>query len=354
MSAAMTDIELIGYCEIHCTTERALFSAEHVNRMIELAGNPPGFKRQNGWVSAHAEMQELCDLARARLAPPTAAIAPPVAAGRVDIQRWYLGAKHSCGDTELIIELDNDGEWVKHADAIAWGAQQREAGYRDGLELASAGLHGAIETAKKAEADSKYWKEKALALGSIVNQQREAWGGDLSKLVIEAQDRAEKAEADLHVALAKGEGWMVGCMKAEARVKELEREKAGSASPFCGGGFQEITSTEELRARAEADRQARSRQAIRRAQEAARVSKSNSADEREVFMPVMMTWGSSVLPASSDSSSSSSKFSGSGGSFDGGGASGDWGGSSSSSSSSSDCSSSSSDSGGGSCGGSSD
>lgn len=64
----MDDLELIGYCEIHCTTERALFAAEHVNRMIELAGYPPGFMRQGGWVSAHEEMQELCDLARARMA----------------------------------------------------------------------------------------------------------------------------------------------------------------------------------------------------------------------------------------------------------------------------------------------
>jgi len=151
----------------------------------------------------------------------------------------------------------------------------------------------------------------------------------------------------------------------DAQAKEDEKERrrmlheadskpCADLEPFCGGNDAHAYAIEQLRlAKAEADRQARSRQAIRRAQEAAHASKSSSAAEHEVFIPVMMTWGSSGLPASSDSSASSSKFSGSGGSFDGGGSSGDWGGSSSSSSSSSDCSSSSSDSGG-SCGGSSD
>lgn len=33
----MTDEELIGYCESHCTTERVLFHSKHINRMIILA-----------------------------------------------------------------------------------------------------------------------------------------------------------------------------------------------------------------------------------------------------------------------------------------------------------------------------
>lgn len=64
----MTDSELIGYCELHCKTERALFHADHVNRMLELAGHPEGYvHRVTGWLSVHEEMQRLVDLARARL-----------------------------------------------------------------------------------------------------------------------------------------------------------------------------------------------------------------------------------------------------------------------------------------------
>lgn len=69
-----TDAELIGYCEIHCETERALFAGAHINRMIELAGFPPGFPAAvspDGFLSAHEEMAELCKLARERLASPT-------------------------------------------------------------------------------------------------------------------------------------------------------------------------------------------------------------------------------------------------------------------------------------------
>lgn len=66
--AEMTDRELIGYCRIHCTTERALFHADHINRMLALAGYPEGFvKRVDGWLSVHEPMRELCDLAEARL-----------------------------------------------------------------------------------------------------------------------------------------------------------------------------------------------------------------------------------------------------------------------------------------------
>lgn len=63
----MDDEHLIGYCEIHCKTERALFSDTHINRMIALAGYPQGFpKIVTGWYSMHEEMQELCDLAKDR------------------------------------------------------------------------------------------------------------------------------------------------------------------------------------------------------------------------------------------------------------------------------------------------
>lgn len=71
MSTPMSDVDLIGYCEIHCTTERALFVGEHINRMIELAGSPPPYVAcvpADGWYSVHEEMAELCALARARIA----------------------------------------------------------------------------------------------------------------------------------------------------------------------------------------------------------------------------------------------------------------------------------------------
>lgn len=61
----MSDDELVGYCEIHCRTERALFSADHINRMIVLAGLGEHNSKIMGWHSMHEEMQELVDLARA-------------------------------------------------------------------------------------------------------------------------------------------------------------------------------------------------------------------------------------------------------------------------------------------------
>ncbi len=90
----MTDIELIDYCEIHCTTERALFAGKHINRMIELAGNPadfPKFVRHDALLSAHEEMAELCKLARARLVSPVAAeqAAPELPTDPV-IEEWAL------------------------------------------------------------------------------------------------------------------------------------------------------------------------------------------------------------------------------------------------------------------------
>ena len=65
----MTDAELIGYCDIHCETERALFNDRQINRMLELAGYPDGFVRdvRVGWYSVHQEMKELVRLARERV-----------------------------------------------------------------------------------------------------------------------------------------------------------------------------------------------------------------------------------------------------------------------------------------------
>lgn len=65
----MTDEELIGYCDLHCESERALFNAEQINRMISLAGHPEDYVRQvpDGWYSIHDEMKNLVKLARERL-----------------------------------------------------------------------------------------------------------------------------------------------------------------------------------------------------------------------------------------------------------------------------------------------
>jgi ribosomal protein L17 len=65
----MTDRELIGYCRIHCTTERALFHRQHVNRMLDLAKHPDYFARvDQEWLSIHeGEMLPLCDRAEERL-----------------------------------------------------------------------------------------------------------------------------------------------------------------------------------------------------------------------------------------------------------------------------------------------
>lgn len=79
---AMTDNELIGYAEIHCKTERAMFNANQIDRMLELAGDPPGFVTRPvrpGWYSVHENMEELCKLARERqkAAAQPAPVGPP-------------------------------------------------------------------------------------------------------------------------------------------------------------------------------------------------------------------------------------------------------------------------------------
>ena len=62
----MTEPQLIGYGDIHCETERALFNERQINRMIERAGFPDGFVREVGvgWYGVHHEMKELVRLAR--------------------------------------------------------------------------------------------------------------------------------------------------------------------------------------------------------------------------------------------------------------------------------------------------
>jgi hypothetical protein len=78
----MSDQGLIAYCRLHCTTERALFSAQQVNRILALAGHPQGYvTRVDGWISVHEDpMLHLCDLAEARLAEA----ARQITAGKAD------------------------------------------------------------------------------------------------------------------------------------------------------------------------------------------------------------------------------------------------------------------------------
>ena len=66
----MTDEQLIGYCEIHCETERALFKGTHINRMLKLAGPPKGFASSvpdDAWLSLHDDMKTLCEAAKVNL-----------------------------------------------------------------------------------------------------------------------------------------------------------------------------------------------------------------------------------------------------------------------------------------------
>lgn len=62
---------LVGYCELHCQTERALFRKDMVAQMIEYAGRPKSFcspeeimNGWKGWYSLGREMEELVKLAR--------------------------------------------------------------------------------------------------------------------------------------------------------------------------------------------------------------------------------------------------------------------------------------------------
>lgn len=63
----MSDHILISYCEIHCKTERALFGADMINRMIDLSGAPYLKIPLGTWVVCREEMENMCQLARERM-----------------------------------------------------------------------------------------------------------------------------------------------------------------------------------------------------------------------------------------------------------------------------------------------
>jgi len=69
---AKTDEDLLGYCEIHCKTERALFHHTDIERVYALAGCPRTFHPEyEDFVTVFEdEMMPLIKLARERMANP--------------------------------------------------------------------------------------------------------------------------------------------------------------------------------------------------------------------------------------------------------------------------------------------
>ena len=66
--AELSDEEFIGYCEIHCKTERALFNGAQLNRIQRLAFGKLNYEfPENFWRSEHEQMAEACKLARERI-----------------------------------------------------------------------------------------------------------------------------------------------------------------------------------------------------------------------------------------------------------------------------------------------
>jgi hypothetical protein len=66
----MSDEELVGYAAIHCKTDRALFSRDHVERLLKLADKPmpPGLP---DFVAVHEEtMMPIVEEARRRMYSP--------------------------------------------------------------------------------------------------------------------------------------------------------------------------------------------------------------------------------------------------------------------------------------------
>jgi len=62
---------LVGYCDIHSETPRALFHKDMIAQMIDYAGNPEDyptaeemFKADIEWQSLHEEMKTLVNLCR--------------------------------------------------------------------------------------------------------------------------------------------------------------------------------------------------------------------------------------------------------------------------------------------------
>ena len=72
------DVKLLGYCEIHCKTERALFHYSLIERVCALAGCPrTSHPEYEDFVTVFEdEMMPLIKLARERMAEPPPAPLP--------------------------------------------------------------------------------------------------------------------------------------------------------------------------------------------------------------------------------------------------------------------------------------
>lgn len=183
-----------------------------------------------------------------------AAIAPPVAAGSVDtLQRYELGT--SWGET--VMEDCTSGDWVRYDDAIAWGAQQREAGRRE--MFAEVKEENAILAAKveKAEARVKELQaeldielerayDRLLAARAAKQARRQALQAEgkhpapcarhceANAFQIEVR-RLEAVELDLHRKLAAeklraDQGW--ARWEAANRAKNDLEKKLADATPY--------------------------------------------------------------------------------------------------------------------------
>ncbi len=75
----MNDEAFIGYCELHCDTPRALFSARDVERILKLAGEKCAHKLEGFYHVYADQMMPLCKAARARLAAPAIDASKPSA-----------------------------------------------------------------------------------------------------------------------------------------------------------------------------------------------------------------------------------------------------------------------------------
>lgn len=117
----MNDLELIGYCRIHCQTERALFNGGHIQRMIRLAGSPKGFinpdmLKADEFYTAKHEMEELCTLASLRL----------------EVQ-----AKNALTRVEVNIHLEQATGVLEHC---TWSGDKVQAAFR-ALETLAGAFH---------------------------------------------------------------------------------------------------------------------------------------------------------------------------------------------------------------------
>lgn len=155
------------------------------------------------------------------------AIAPPVDAGSVDLlpEKECLGGDEAYGDRVYGFTEDQ---------MIAWGAQQRIEGKREGADTVamaeqmklfrSAHDEACIELTKraeKAEADYKIVCDKNDILRKYceaAQASEEKWQGNAEK----AEARADQLSSDLLSAHGDRDAYLSRSIDAEARVKELE------------------------------------------------------------------------------------------------------------------------------------